>query len=66
MSEMMEDPLIKRTLTFICDGCGARILLDLRQLMALPDLPEGWSTTPSGVSCPSCQRPDESSPTNTK
>jgi hypothetical protein len=53
---MMDDPVIQETLTWVCDGCGARIQLDLRQLLALPDLPCGWITTPEGELCPACQR----------
>jgi hypothetical protein len=52
--EMMEDPIIQETMTFICDGCGARRPLTLEEFIHLPDMPDGWTTNERGEFCGDC------------
>lgn len=44
-------PVEARSLTTLCDGCGATVALDFDN----PRLPDGWAATCDGDFCPRCR-----------
>jgi hypothetical protein len=44
-------PVEARSLTVLCDGCGARAGVDFDS----PELPPGWAACEAGDLCPRCQ-----------